>query len=41
LLLSIHQLPMAEQHKRLSESIITWKGSNEQVDDILVIGVRV
>jgi serine phosphatase RsbU (regulator of sigma subunit) len=40
LLLSIHQKPMAEQEDILNKTIENWKGSNTQVDDILVIGVR-
>ena len=41
LLLSIHNLPVEEQKKILSEKFIAWKGNLEQVDDVLVIGVRV
>lgn len=40
-LLSIFHLPMAEQKWRLAETLDRWKGSQEQVDDILVIGVKV
>ncbi|HDR89105.1 MAG TPA: hypothetical protein ENN63_05675 [Bacteroidetes bacterium] len=40
LLLTIHKLPMEEQHMILHETIEHWKGDNEQVDDILVIGFR-
>lgn len=41
LLLSIHQKPMAEQKQILDESLKLWMGNSEQVDDILVIGLRV
>jgi len=41
LLLSIQDLPMNEQRGALYESHINWRGANEQVDDICVIGVRV
>jgi serine phosphatase RsbU (regulator of sigma subunit) len=41
LILSIQNLSMDEQRKKLHESIESWKGSFEQIDDILVIGVRV
>jgi serine phosphatase RsbU (regulator of sigma subunit)/Tfp pilus assembly protein PilF len=41
LLLSIHDLPMNEQEKKLDEAIENWKGQTMQVDDILVIGIRV
>jgi ligand-binding sensor domain-containing protein/serine phosphatase RsbU (regulator of sigma subunit) len=40
LLLTIHQYPMEEQQRLLEERINRWKGSSEQVDDILVIGFR-
>lgn len=41
LLLEVHKLPMAEQKEILFERLNDWKGCNEQVDDILVIGIRV
>jgi len=41
LLLSINHKPMPEQEKLIHEAFVDWKGINEQVDDILVIGVRV
>jgi len=41
LLLKIHESPMAEQKVLLDETIENWKGKNEQVDDILVFGIRV
>lgn len=40
-LLRIHRLPMAEQKWRLAEILDRWQGELDQVDDILVIGVRV
>ena len=40
LLLNIHQLPLEDQKKYLDESMESWKGNNEQVDDILIIGIR-
>jgi serine phosphatase RsbU (regulator of sigma subunit) len=36
----IHQLPMAQQQKKLETQHETWKGQLEQVDDILVAGIR-
>lgn len=33
--------PMQEQKEILSQSINSWKGNLEQVDDILIVGVRV
>jgi serine phosphatase RsbU (regulator of sigma subunit)/Tfp pilus assembly protein PilF len=40
LLVEIHDLPMAEQRAKLDKTIERWRGALEQVDDILVIGVR-
>lgn len=40
MLLTIHKLPSQEQKDFLEESIQAWKGKNDQVDDILVIGIR-
>ncbi|MCW3103195.1 MAG: hypothetical protein JWO09_1635 [Bacteroidetes bacterium] len=41
LLISIHQLPMEEQRQRLDQAIESWKGNHEQIDDILIIGVKI
>ncbi|MBN2524717.1 MAG: SpoIIE family protein phosphatase [Bacteroidales bacterium] len=41
LLLEINNLSMSEQKVKLNETIEDWKGINEQVDDILVIGIRI
>jgi len=41
LLLSIHQLSMENQRLQLDKTIEEWRGNYEQVDDILVIGVKV
>lgn len=41
LLLEISGLPEKEQHTRLNETLLTWKRSLDQVDDILVIGLRI
>ena len=38
---SVCQLEMQEQKRRLDEKIIKWKGTNNQTDDILVVGIRV
>ena len=40
LLASIQDKPMVVQKSILKETILEWKGSIDQVDDILVIGVR-
>jgi serine phosphatase RsbU (regulator of sigma subunit) len=40
LLLAIHELPLEKQKQYLKESIEEWRGNYEQVDDILVIGLK-
>jgi len=40
-LLAHHQLPMDEQKKVLGEIFENWKGNLEQVDDVLVIGIKI
>jgi len=41
LFLSISHLPMKEQEQKLNEEFDAWKGNNEQVDDVCIIGVRI
>lgn len=41
LLASISQLPANEQSKMLNSKLNEWKGELEQVDDVLVFGIRV
>lgn len=41
LLHTIASLPMQEQVLILDKALKDWKGDSDQVDDILVIGVRV
>ena len=40
LLLSNVHLEMNEQREKLNQAFITWQGSQDQVDDVCVIGVR-
>lgn len=40
LLLNIHKLPFEEQKRHLEESMNEWQGEHEQVDDILIIGIK-
>ena len=40
-LLRIHEETMSQQHQALKNDIEMWQGSYEQVDDILVIGIRI
>lgn len=41
LLLHISEKPMPEQRTILNDKFESWKGNIEQIDDVLVIGVRV
>jgi serine phosphatase RsbU (regulator of sigma subunit) len=41
LLRDIHSMPMNQQKEILTQRLNEWRGNNEQVDDILVIGIRV
>jgi tetratricopeptide (TPR) repeat protein len=41
LMLKIHDLDMAEQQRVLDETIESWKGALDQVDDITMVGIRV
>jgi serine phosphatase RsbU (regulator of sigma subunit) len=41
LLLNIHKLPLEKQRLVIDENIEEWRGNAEQVDDILVIGIRI
>jgi len=41
LLLANYKLPMDEQKQALNKSFETWKGNLEQIDDVLLIGIRV
>ncbi|HXB12944.1 MAG TPA: SpoIIE family protein phosphatase, partial [Bacteroidia bacterium] len=40
-LLAISNQPLAEQKNILEKALEDWKGNLEQVDDVLVIGIRV
>jgi phosphoserine phosphatase RsbU/P len=40
LLMEIHQMPVNEQKIILETKFTEWKGDNEQVDDILILGIR-
>jgi phosphoserine phosphatase RsbU/P len=41
LLLSIHSHPMEVQKEMLQKKLTEWKGKNDQVDDILIIGIKI
>jgi serine phosphatase RsbU (regulator of sigma subunit) len=39
-LLSIHNLPLMKQKNWLEKVFLDWKGSNQQIDDVLILGYR-
>lgn len=39
--LSIHQKPMAEQQELLAQESVNWRGSLEQIDDQIIMGIRI
>ena len=41
LLLDVHKKPMAEQREILDTRFDEWRGETDQIDDVIVIGVRV
>lgn len=41
LLKEVHHQSLSDQHDRLAAAIDNWRGDLEQVDDILVVGIRV
>jgi serine phosphatase RsbU (regulator of sigma subunit) len=41
MLLSINQKPMHEQRQILDNEFVKWQGNHQQIDDVLVIGVRI
>ena len=41
LLFSIRKLPMSEQLKKLDDEYHAWKKDNKQLDDVLVIGLKI
>lgn len=41
LLISLHEANMRTQNEQLGSAFIEWRGDNEQIDDVCVIGVRV
>jgi serine phosphatase RsbU (regulator of sigma subunit) len=40
LLIKIHKLPLSEQKTRLEKVFSEWKGSSPQIDDVLILGVK-
>jgi hypothetical protein len=40
LLESISHLSMGEQREKLNSAFENWRGNNEQVDDVCIIGIK-
>ncbi len=40
LFVSVHSMPMDEQRQVLDSTIENWRGTHEQIDDILIVGRR-
>ncbi|MBA4241664.1 MAG: hypothetical protein C0448_13135 [Sphingobacteriaceae bacterium] len=38
---SIQQFPLTQQHEIMRKEFIDWKGSHEQVDDVLLVGIKI
>ncbi len=41
LLVGLHQEPMDKQKQVFEKTLIDWMGENDQIDDFLLIGIRV
>ncbi|MBS4013542.1 MAG: tetratricopeptide repeat protein [Bacteroidetes bacterium] len=41
LLLSIHSKPLYEQRQLLEETFYSWKGNNDQIDDVTILGFKI
>jgi len=41
LLTEIHTLPIEEQKEEIEDRFDAWKGEYRQIDDVLVIGIRI
>ena len=41
LILDLQDLPMTEQRERFDKNLTDWRGSAPQIDDILVMGIRI
>ena len=40
-LLSIYEKPMSEQRRLIEKEFDPWKGNEDQIDDVIVAGIRV
>jgi serine phosphatase RsbU (regulator of sigma subunit) len=40
-LMKIHKLPLQKQKEKLEKEFLKWKGDNSQVDDVIIIGLKI
>jgi len=40
-LIEVHKKPMLQQMEILDQEFNDWKGDQEQVDDVIVMGIRI
>lgn len=40
ILLTISKYPLSDQHRILDETITSWMGDSDQIDDMMILGVR-
>jgi hypothetical protein len=38
---SIHNEKLSKQKNKLDKEFLEWKGNYEQIDDILIVGIRI
>jgi serine phosphatase RsbU (regulator of sigma subunit) len=41
LIYSNHDKPMEEQKKALNQAFLKWKGDLEQIDDVVILGIKI
>ncbi|GEM_PF-2890349 len=41
ILSSVKELPIEDQQREIDERFAEWKGSNKQIDDVMVVGIRI
>jgi serine phosphatase RsbU (regulator of sigma subunit) len=41
MLLEVHTLPLEQQQQAILNQFVDWKGNLEQIDDIVIMGVRI
>ena len=41
MVLKNHKLPLQDQHVLLERTFQNWKGSNDQVDDVTILGFQI